>query len=80
MREARKHGDIIYIDPDAVPLHGKDVIVRFPESNEVTFKSLVIESDRRYIKPLTPNWPDKFVGMSAGGLILGVLVGKYTDK
>ena len=42
-----KHGDLIYIDPDAVPLHGKDVIVRFPDSNEVTFKRLVLESDRR---------------------------------
>jgi SOS-response transcriptional repressor LexA len=73
------NGDIIYIDPDVAPIHGKDVIVRLGERNEVTFKRLVVEGERRYLKPLNQNWPDKFINMPTDARIVGVVVGKYTD-
>jgi SOS-response transcriptional repressor LexA len=73
------NGDIIYIDPDVAPLHGKDVIVRLGERNEVTFKRLVIEGERRYLKPLNQLWPDKFINMPTDARIVGVVVGRYTD-
>jgi phage repressor protein C with HTH and peptisase S24 domain len=74
-----RNGDIIYIDPDVAPLHGKDVVVRHGERNEVAFKRLVIEGDRRYLKPLNQNWPDKFISISTDAQIVGVVVGRYTD-
>ena len=73
------NGDIIYIDPDVAPIHGKDVVVRLGERNEVTFKRLVVEGERRYLKPLNQNWPDKFVSMPTDARIVGVVVGRYTD-
>ena len=73
------NGDIIYIDPDVAAIHGKDVVVRLGERNEVTFKRLVVEGERRYLKPLNQNWPDKFVSMPTDAQIVGVVVGRYTD-
>jgi SOS-response transcriptional repressor LexA len=73
------NGDVIYIDPDVAPVHGKDVIVRLGERHEVTFKRLVVEGERRYLKPLNQNWPDKFINMPTDARIVGVVVGRYTD-
>jgi phage repressor protein C with HTH and peptisase S24 domain len=39
-----RNGDIIYIDPDVAPIHGKDVVVRLGERNEVILKRLVWSS------------------------------------
>src|SRR4051812_9054554 len=66
------HGDIIYIDPDVAPVHGKDVVVRLGERNEVTFKRLVVEGERRYLKPLNQYWPDRFLSMPTDARIVGV--------
>ena len=30
-----------------------------------SFKRLAVESDRRYLKPLNPNWPDNFITIQA---------------
>jgi phage repressor protein C with HTH and peptisase S24 domain len=43
MEPGYQHGDIIFVDPDVTPAHGKDVAVRLDACNEVVFKRLVIE-------------------------------------
>ncbi len=53
--------------------------VRLGERNEVTFKRLVVEGERRYLKPLNQNWPDKFISLPSDARIVGVVVGRYTD-
>jgi len=75
-----RHGDIVYVDPDVAPIHGKDVVVRLPERNEVTFKRLVVEGELRYLKALNERWPDKFINMPTDAKIVGVIVGKYADR
>ncbi len=80
MEPEYQNGDIIYVDPDVAAVHGKDVVVRLGDRNEVTFKRLVVESERRYLKPLNPNWPDEFMNIPADARIVGVVVGKYADK
>lgn len=79
MEPEYRHGDIIYIDPDVAPIHGKDVVICLGERYEVTFKRLVIEGERRYLKPLNQNWPDKFINLPTDARIMGVVVGRYTD-
>jgi len=74
------NGDIIYIDPDGAPMHGKDIIVRMGPREEVIFKRLVVEGDRRYLKPLNQNWPDKFISVPTDARIVGVVVGRYSDR
>jgi SOS-response transcriptional repressor LexA len=80
MEPEYQDGDIIYVDPDVAAVHGKDVVVRLGGQNDVAFKRLVVESERRYLKPLNPNWPDKFLEIPNNARIIGVVVGKYTDK
>ncbi|MBS0422613.1 MAG: helix-turn-helix domain-containing protein [Proteobacteria bacterium] len=76
-----QNGNIIYIDPDAAAIHGKDVIVRLGgERSEVVFRRLVVEGEHRYLKALNPNWPEKFVHVPADARIVGVVVGRYCDK
>jgi SOS-response transcriptional repressor LexA len=79
MEPEYKDGDVIYVDPDAAASHGKDVIAHLINRNAIAFKRLVVESDRLYLKPLNPNWPDKFISITTDDRIIGVVVGKYTD-
>jgi SOS-response transcriptional repressor LexA len=75
-----QHGDIIFVDPDVAPAHGNEVVIHHSARNEVTFKRLVLEGERHYIKPLNPDWPEKFVEISAGtgSQIVGVVFGRYS--
>jgi len=79
MEPRYQNADIIYVDPDVDPVHGKDVVVRLEDRGEVTFKRLVIEGERRYLKPLNPNWPEKIIEVSGDARIVGVVIGRYTE-
>jgi SOS-response transcriptional repressor LexA len=82
MEPSYQHDDIIFVDPDIAPEHGKDVVVRLDDRNEVVFKRLVVEGKLEYLKPANPNWPDKIIEISAhpGARIIGVVVGKWVEK
>jgi SOS-response transcriptional repressor LexA len=82
MEPGYQHGDIIFVDPDVTPAHGKDVVVRLGDRNEVVFKRLVVEGKLEYLKPANPNWPDKIIAISAspGARIIGVVIGKWVEK
>lgn len=74
-----RNGDLIYVDPEVAPIHGKDVVVRLAQGYEVVFKRIVVEGDGRYLKPLNPNWPGMFTRMPNDARIIGVVVGRYAD-
>lgn len=82
MEPGYQHGDIIFVDPDVAPEHGKDVVVRLDDRNEVVFKRLVVEGKLEYLKPANPNWPDRIIEISAhpGARIIGVVIGKWVQK
>ena len=82
MEPGYQHGDIIFVDPDVAPEHGKDVVARLGDRNEVVFKRLVVEGKLEYLKPANPNWPDRITEMSAypGSRIIGVVIGKWVEK
>lgn len=77
-----QHDDIIFVDPDVAPEHGKDVVVRLDDRGEVVFKRLVVEGKLEYLKPANPSWPDKIVEISAypHARIIGVVIGKWVEK
>src|SRR5690242_17107950 len=56
-RPTYPQGSIIIVDPDREALHGSAVIVRLDDSEQVTFKQLVVEGGIRYLKPLNPRYP-----------------------
>jgi SOS-response transcriptional repressor LexA len=82
MEPGYQHGDIIFVDPDVAPEHGKDVVARLGDRNEVVFKRLVIEGKLEYLKPANPNWPDRIIEIPAypGARIIGVVIGKWVEK
>ena len=71
-----RDGDLIFVDPEVTPAHGKYVVVRLDASNEATFKQLVIEGERQYLKALNPDWPDRIIEVNATATVCGVVVFK----
>lgn len=50
-------GTLILVDTEAEAAPGKLVIAKLPESNEATFKKLVSDGGKLYLKPLNPSYP-----------------------
>ena len=69
-------GDLIFVDPHASPDHGKYVVVRLDDSNEATFKQLIIEEGKQYLKALNPDWPNRIIKVDKKASICGVIVFK----
>jgi SOS-response transcriptional repressor LexA len=47
----------VIVDPDREPAPGSFVVARFDDVQEATFKQLVEDAGRRYLKPLNPRYP-----------------------
>lgn len=50
-------GSMIIVDPAEEPRHGSNVVARVNANEELTFKQLVFDGGRRYLKPLNPRYP-----------------------
>jgi SOS-response transcriptional repressor LexA len=50
-------GAILIIEPEEEPMPGKYVIVRQASSQEATFKQLVQDGNKLYLKPINPRYP-----------------------
>lgn len=75
-RRSFREGDIIFVDPAKDYENGSLVIVKLAESKEATFKQLVVEGDRFFLKPLNPSWPDPIIELPSDATICGVVVSK----
>lgn len=71
-------GSIIIVDPDKAADHGSRVIVRLADSAEATFKELVIDGARQYLKPLNPRYP--ILEITTEATICGVVVQTVIDE
>lgn len=69
-----RDGELIFVDPEAEARNKSFVIVRIENSKEGTFKQLIIEGERRYLKPLNPQWPDPIIEMDDSATICGVVI------
>lgn len=50
-------GTIIAVEPTQAAHNGSLVVARLEKSKEATFKELVLDGDRAYLKPLNPRYP-----------------------
>ncbi|MCU9528663.1 SOS-response transcriptional repressor LexA [Pseudomonas sp. TE6288] len=75
-RRSFREGDIIFVDPAKEYENGSLVIAKLADSREATFKQLVIEGDRQFLKPLNPSWPDPIIELPPDAAICGVVVSK----
>lgn len=73
-------GDVIFVDPDVPADHGKNVVVRLETEMEATFKQLVIEDGRKFLKALNPDWTPRIMEISANATICGVVIGKWVPE
>ena len=67
-------GDYIFVDPDVTAESGSFVVVRRPPDGAATFKQLVIEDGRRYLKAGNPAWPEPIVEAQPDAAVCGVVV------
>jgi len=73
MEPEYKDGDIIYVDPDRQPINGSHVVVRLAQSNEATFKKLVMDGGKVYLQALNPDWPERIIQINGDAEIVGVV-------
>lgn len=64
-------GSLILVDPSVSADNGKLVVASLTDSSEVTFKKLIIDSGRKYLKPLNPSYP--LMEINANCQIIGVV-------
>lgn len=73
-----EEGDLIYVDPEAQVENGSYVVARLDDENQATFKQLIIDGNKKYLKALNPDWPNKFVPINGNCTIVGKVV--FTGK
>ena len=70
-----REGDLIFVDPSRAPRNGSYVVVRRGDgSGAATFKQLIEEDGRRYLKAANPHWPRPIVEADADSAVCGVVV------
>jgi SOS-response transcriptional repressor LexA len=75
-RRSFRDGDIIFVDPAKDAENGSLVIAKLVDSQEATFKQLVMEGSRRFLKPLNPAWPEPIIELGSNAMICGVVFSK----
>jgi len=50
-------GSVICVEPDLPPEHRKFVITRLDDTQEATFKQLIIDGNQQLLRPLNPRYP-----------------------
>src|SRR6185436_16633783 len=70
-------GTIVIVDPERAAQPGKFVVVRQNVDTECTFKQLVRDAGRYFLKPLNPRYP--LLEMLPDAVVCGVLVQAVMD-
>ncbi|RMR34988.1 SOS response transcriptional repressor, RecA-mediated autopeptidase [Pseudomonas syringae pv. coriandricola] len=72
------NGCIIFVDPEAEARPGDRVIARVPRTNEATFKVLVQDAGRQFLKPINPQYP--IIDITEETHICGKVVGAFIPE
>lgn len=69
-------GDQIFVDPEVQAENGSYVVARLDDENQATFKQLIIEGDKKYLKAINPDWPTQFIEINGNCTIIGKVIYK----
>lgn len=69
-------GDIIHVDPEVPAENNSLVVVQINGDTEATFKQLIVEGGRYFLKALNPTWPNPINEMPEDAKICGVVISK----
>lgn len=72
-----KDGDIIFVDPDRPAIHKSLIVAKLTDTQEATFKQLIIEDNQRFLMALNPGWPDRIIRINGDAEICGVAIAKH---
>lgn len=67
-------GDHIFVDPEAQAENGSYVVARLDDENQATFKQLIIEGGKKFLKAINPNWPNQFIEINGNCTIVGKVI------
>lgn len=74
MIEEYRPGDMIFVDPEVPPEHGDDVVALMLDSGETTFKRLIEDGGKRYLKALNKDWPEPYLPINGNCSIIGTVI------
>ena len=66
-------GEYVFVDPDLPAEHGSYVVVRRADDGAATFKQLVVENGRRFLKAANPLWSEPIVEAESDTAVCGVV-------
>ncbi|KEZ65359.1 peptidase S24 [Pseudomonas syringae pv. syringae FF5] len=71
-------GCIIFVDPDIEANPGDRVIARVPRTDEMTFKVLVEDAGRQFLRPINPQYP--IIDITEETYICGKVIGSFIPE
>lgn len=71
-------GCIIFVDPEVDAHTGDRVIARVPRTDEVTFKILVEDAGRQFLRPINPQYP--IIDITDETHICGKVIGSFIPE
>jgi SOS-response transcriptional repressor LexA len=74
-----REGELILVDPKRVAENGSFVVVRLNGSPDATFRQLIVEGGKEYLKALNPTWPNRIFEINGSAVICGVVKTKIVD-
>lgn len=74
MIDEYRPGDMIFVDPEVVAVHGDDVIALMHDTGETTFKRLIEDGNKKYLKALNQNWPERYIKINGNCSIIGTVI------
>lgn len=70
-------GSLILVDPETPPMNGRLVVAKMEETGEVTFKKLILDAGKKYLKPLNPAY--QMIEINGNCRIVGVVTKMEMD-
>ncbi|MDR5761928.1 S24 family peptidase [Caballeronia sp. LZ035] len=65
--------DLILVEPQSDAESGNLVVVLLDDSAEATFKQLIVEDGKKYLRALNPDWPNRIIEVNGNATICGVV-------
>lgn len=70
--EGYREGEILFLDPEVPPIHGKDIVVL--NGATALFRRLVVTPEGRFLKTLNPAWPTPIMSLPDAAVVCGTVV------
>jgi len=73
-----RDGWYIFVDPEVAPTNQSYVVAQVLGKPEALLRQLIIEGERRFLRTITPGWPEPIIEMDSNTSVIGVVIFKGT--